>query len=409
MKQAILDRFLRYVQYDTQSAYGQEQIPSTDKQWALARQLQTELLALGLAEVSLDEHCYLMATLPANTDKNIPTIGFIAHIDTAPDFTAAQVRPKVWENYQGQALVLDPEQQIILSPDEFPELLGYQGQTLITTDGQSLLGADDKAGVTEIISAMAYLLEHPEIEHGKIRICFTPDEEVGRGADLFNVEKFGAAWAYTMDSSAVGDLEFENFNAAGAKINIQGKNIHPGYAKDRMVNSIHLAQAFIQRLPAAEVPEKTSGYEGFFHLNSLQGEVDKTVLHYIIRDHDRQRFEARKILLQELVAEFNEQYPGRFQLDLKDQYYNMREKVEPQMEIVELAAQAMRNLGIEPSIKPIRGGTDGARLSFMGLPCPNIFAGGMNFHGRYEYVALESMVLATQTIVEIAKLVAQKA
>lgn len=407
MKKQIIERFLRYVKVDTKSEPGVDKIPSTDKQFVLARQIAEELQRIGLSDVTLDEHCYIMATLPANTDKPLPTIGFVAHIDTSPDFTATGVQPKIWENYDGGDMVLDEKSGIVLSPSEFPELLQYKGQTIITTDGSTLLGADDKSGVTEIVTAMEYLLAHPEIKHGKIRICFTPDEEVGRGADKFDVAAFGADWAYTMDGSDVGELEYENFNAAMAVLKIQGKNIHPGYAKDKMVNSLYIANEFIQSLPADEVPEKTDGYEGFYHLNSIKGNVDYTELVYIVRDHDRAKFEARKQLFQERVQTLNQRHNNRLQLVLTDQYYNMREKVEPVMHIVDIAQRAMEELGIPAKIKPIRGGTDGCRLSYMGLPCPNIFAGGMNFHGRYEYVPVETMIAATQTIVKIVELVAK--
>jgi tripeptide aminopeptidase len=403
MKSRILDRFLRYVKVDTMSEFAVEKIPSTDKQWVLAKQIVEELKEIGLSDVTIDDHCYIMATLPANTDKNIPTIGFVAHIDTSPDFIADKVNPQIWNNYDGGDLVLNKAENIVLQVAEFPELKGYKGQTIITTDGKTLLGADDKAGVTEIVSAMEYLLEHPEIEHGTIRICFTPDEEVGRGADLFDVEKFGAEWAYTMDGSEVGELEYENFNAAYAKVKIQGKSVHPGYAKNKMINSTYLAAEFIQTLPAKEVPEHTQDYEGFYHLNSMEGSVDATELLYIIRDHDREKFEARKKHFASLVEAFNEKHNNCIDLEMKDQYYNMREKVEPVMHIVDIAEQAMKDLDITPKIKPIRGGTDGSRLSYMGLPCPNIFAGGLNFHGRFEYVPLESIELATQVIVKIAE------
>lgn len=408
MKQEILQRFLRYVQIDTQSKIGEERIPSTQKQFDLARLLAQELKDMGMQEVELDENCYIMATLPSNSSKKLPTIGFVAHIDTAPDFTGSNVRPKIWENYDGSDLLLDEEAGIVLSPKDFPKLLECKGQTLITTDGKTLLGADDKAGVTEIVSAMAYLLAHPEIEHGRIRICFTPDEEVGRGADLFDVEKFGADWAYTMDGSTVGELEYENFNAASATVHIQGKNVHPGYAKGKMINALYIAAELMQAFPASERPETTEGYEGFYHLNTMQGHVDACSLNYIIRDHDREKFEARKLYFQEQVDALNSNYADAIRLEIADQYYNMREQIEPVMHIVDLAERALRDLGIEPLILPIRGGTDGSRLSFMGLPCPNIFAGGQNFHGRYEYVTLEAMELATKTIVRIASLLAEE-
>lgn len=404
MKEQILDRFLRYVKVDTQSEFGVEKIPSTDKQFILANQIVEELKAIGLSEVEIDEHCYIMATLPANTDKKIPTIGFVAHIDTSPDFTATGCAPIVWENYDGGDLVLNEKENLVLRTSESPEMVQFKGQTIITTNGLTLLGADDKAGVTEIVSAMEYLINHPEIKHGKIRICFTPDEEVGRGADLFDVEKFGAEWAYTMDGSLPGEIEYENFNAAYAALSIQGKIVHPGSAKDKMISSMHIATEFIQALPADEVPEKTDGYEGFFHLLAINGDVDKTELSYIIRDHDKEKFEAKKVLMQETVDRLNKKHNDCISLTLSDQYYNMAEKVRPVMHIVDLAREAITNLGIEPITRPIRGGTDGSRLSFMGLPCPNIFAGGLNFHSRYEYVALESIVSATETIVEIAKL-----
>ena len=403
MKQNILERFLRYVKVDTMSEFGVDKIPSTDKQWVLANQIVDELKRIGLSDVTIDEHCYIMATLPSNCDRDVPVIGFVAHVDTSPDFKADKVNPKVWEHYNGGDLVLNTEHNIVLRPIEFPELADVKGHTLITTDGTTLLGADDKAGVTEIVSAMEYLLAHPEIKHGKMRICFTPDEEVGRGADLFDVSKFGAEWAYTMDGSALGELEYENFNAAYALVKVQGKSVHPGYAKDKMIKANALAADFIRSMPTAEVPEKTIGYEGFYHLNNMKATVDAAELMYIIRDHDKEKFEVRKKFFAEQVAMFNAKYPGAFTVDMKDQYYNMREKVEPVMHIVELANKAMQELGITPIVKPIRGGTDGSRLSYMGLPCPNIFAGGMNFHGRYEYVSLEVMELATKVIVKIAE------
>ena len=408
MKDKILERFLRYVKVDTMSEFGVDKIPSTDKQWVLAKQIVEELQKLGLSDVTIDDHCYIMATLPTNIDYEVPTIGFVAHIDTSPDFIADKVNPQVWTNYDGADILLNQEMNIQLKTVEFPELLELKGHTVITTDGTTLLGADDKAGVTEIVSAMEYLLAHPEIKHGKIRICFTPDEEVGRGADLFDVEKFGAVWAYTMDGSSMGELEFENFNAAYALLKIQGKSVHPGYAKDKMINSMLMAADFIQSMPKEEVPEKTEGYEGFYHLNNMKGSVDFSELMYIIRDHDMVKFENRKLYFQEQVNLFNQKYNGAFHVEIKDQYYNMREKVEPLMHIVDLASESMKELGIQPNIKPIRGGTDGSRLSYMGLPCPNIFAGGMNFHGRYEYVSLEVMELATKVIVKIVENLAKK-
>lgn len=408
MPNQLLDRFLRYVKIDTQSAYDNAVIPSTPKQFDLAYILRDELLALGLQDVQLNEQCYITATLPANIDYDCPTVGFVAHIDTAPDFTATNVKPQIWENYDGQDIVLNAAHNIVLRVSEFPEIAAYKGHTLITTDGSTLLGADDKAGVAEIMTALAHLIAHPEIKHGKIRICFTPDEEIGRGADGFDVAAFGADWAYTMDGSQLGELEYENFNAASALVHIQGKNIHPGFAKNKMVNAIRIAQDFIAALPQNETPEYTSGYEGFFHLNQLDGTVDSTKLHYIIRDHDRAKFEARKKLFADTVAQLNQKYDNRISSTIKDSYYNMREKIEPVFHIVDIARQAMQALDIEPLTQPIRGGTDGSRLSFMGLPCPNIFAGGMNFHGRYEYVSLQTMQAATMCIVKIAEIVAKK-
>ena len=408
-KQHIINRFISYITIDTESDPNNPAFPSTEKQWDLARQLEKELRSIGMEDVELDDNCYLMATLPSNVDHEVPTIGFVSHIDTSPDFTGANVNPKIIENYDGGDIVLNEEQNIILSPTEFDDLLLYKGQTLITTDGTTLLGADDKAGVTEIVSAMEYLINHPEIKHGKIRICFTPDEEVGKGAHKFDVEKFGAEWAYTMDGSQIGELEYENFNAASAKINIQGKIVHPGYAKDKMINAILLANEFMASLPANEVPEKTEGYEGFYHLHTMNGDVDAASLEYIIRDHDLELFEQRKKAVKQIAKDMNAKL-GRdlISIEIKDQYLNMREKVEPVMHIVEMAKEVMEDLGITPLIKPIRGGTDGSQLSYMGLPCPNIFAGGHNFHGRYEYVPVESIIKATEVIVGIAQKVAQK-
>ena len=409
MKQDIIDRFLSYVTIDTESDPNSDTTPSTEKQWDLARKLAEELKEMGAEDVTIDEHAYVMATIPSNVEHEVPVIGFVSHFDTSPDFTGANVKPQIWENYNGKDIVLNKEKNIILSPNYFEDLLQYKGQTLITTDGTTLLGADDKAGITEIMTAAKYLLEHPEIKHGKIRIGFTPDEEIGRGAHKFNVKKFGAEWAYTMDGSQVGELEYENFNAAGAVVIIKGKIVHPGYAKDKMVNSMYIAQDFINSLPRMETPEHTEGREGFFHLTQIDGKVDETKLQYIIRDHDKEHFEARKEMLQNLAAEINSQYEKEVILvEIKDQYFNMREKVEPVMHIVDIAEEAMKQLNIKPLIKPIRGGTDGSQLSFMGLPCPNIFAGGHNFHGRYEYVPVESMEKATNVIVKIAELTSEK-
>ncbi len=406
-KQKIIDRFVSYITVDTESDPNNPAFPSTEKQWNLARQLEKELKEIGMKEVELDENCYLMATLPSNLDYEVPTVGFVAHIDTSPDFTGKDVKPQFHENYDGKDIVLNKEQNIVLSPSYFEDLLLYKGQTLITTDGTTLLGADDKAGVTEIVSAMEYLIQNPDIKHGKIRICFTPDEEVGKGAHLFDVEKFGAQWAYTMDGSQIGELEYENFNAAGAVVTIEGKIVHPGYAKGKMINSMTIASEFIQKLPANEVPEQTTGYEGFFHLHNMEGDVEKTTLKYIIRDHDMDLFNKRKQLIQDIAKEMNEKLgKDLISVEVKDQYYNMREKVEPVKYIVDIAEDVMKDLGIKPLIKAIRGGTDGSQLSYKGLPCPNIFAGGHNFHGRYEYVPVESLIKATEVVIGIAKKVA---
>ena len=360
-----------------------------------------------MSDVSIDDNAYVMATLPSNIEKKVPIIGFISHFDTSPDFTGANVKPQIIENYNGKDIVLNAEKQIVLSPDYFDDLLKYKGQTLITTDGTTLLGADDKAGITEIVSAMEYLIKHPEIKHGTIKVCFTPDEEIGRGAHKFEVEKFGADWAYTMDGSEIGELEYENFNAAGAVVHIKGKIVHPGYAKGKMINSMYMATDYINSLPRLETPEHTEGYQGFFHLHHIEGKVDETRLHYIIRDHDKQKFEARKQMMVQLANDLNTGYGNEvITVEIKDQYFNMKEKVEPVMHIVDIAEEAMKQLGIKPKIKPIRGGTDGSQLSYMGLPCQNIFAGGHNFHGRYEYVPVESMMKATEVICKIAELTA---
>lgn len=408
-KQHIINRFVSYVTIDTESDPKSETTPSSKKQWDLANKLVEELKAIGMEDVTIDNNAYIMATLPSNVEHEVPTIGFISHFDTSPDFTGANVNPQIVENYNGKDIVLNAEEAIVLSPDYFEDLLLYKGQTLITTDGTTLLGADDKAGITEIVSAMEYLINHPEIQHGPIRVGFTPDEEIGRGAHKFDVEKFGADWAYTMDGSQIGELEYENFNAAGAVVKVKGKIVHPGYAKGKMVNSMYIATEFINSLPRLETPEHTEGYEGFFHLYSIQGEVEETVLEYIIRDHDIQHFEARKEVMVKLTNDINEQYEREvITIDIKDQYFNMKEKVEPVMHIVDIAEEAMKQLGIKPLIKAIRGGTDGSQLSYMGLPCPNIFAGGHNFHGRYEYVPVESMIKATEVICKIAELTAKK-
>ncbi|MGB5263144.1 MAG: peptidase T [Lutimonas sp.] len=405
----ILERFLRYVKIDTQSDPASDSCPSTKKQWDLANSLAKELVDIGLEEVSIDDNAYVMATLPSNIAHKVPTIGFISHFDTSPDFSGTNVNPQIHKNYNGKDIVLNKEENIILSPSYFEDLLLYKGQTIITTDGTTLLGADDKAGITEIVSAMEYLVKHPEIKHGKIRIGFTPDEEIGRGAHLFDVDKFGADWAYTMDGSEIGELEFENFNAASGKVKITGKIVHPGYAKGKMINSMSIASKFIQGLPKNEVPEMTEGYEGFFHLTNVNGDVEGTELKYIIRDHDRELFEKRKKTFADLAVKLNNELKqDLIQVEIKDQYFNMREMVEPVMHIVDIAEEAMKLVGVKPLIKAIRGGTDGSQLSYKGLPCPNIFAGGHNFHGRYEYVPLESMQKATEVIIKIAELTATK-
>jgi tripeptide aminopeptidase len=408
-KQHLIDRFISYVTVDTESDPTSENTPSTKKQWNLANALVAELKKIGMQDVSIDENAYIMATLPSNTDKEVPVIGFISHFDTSPDFTGANVKPQIIENYDGSDIVLNKEQDIILSPSYFDDLLLYKEQTLITTDGTTLLGADDKAGIAEIISAMEYLINHPELKHGTIKVGFTPDEEIGRGAHKFDVKKFGADWAYTMDGSQVGELEYENFNAAGALVTVKGKIVHPGYAKGKMINSMYIATQFINSLPKMETPEHTEGREGFFHLHTINGAVEETKLQYIIRDHDLSHFEARKNVINKLAAELNLQY-GRevISVEIKDQYFNMREKIEPVMHIVKIAEEAMIQANIKPLIKPIRGGTDGSQLSYMGLPCPNIFAGGHNFHGKYEYIPVESMQKAIEVIVNIAQLVAKQ-
>ena len=408
-KEDIIKRFISYVTIDTESDPNSETTPSTKKQWNLANKLAEELEMIGMQDVSIDDNAYIMATLPSNVEHDVPTIGFISHFDTSPDFTGANVKPQIIENYNGEDIILNKAEDIVLSPDYFDDLLLYKGQTLITTDGTTLLGADDKAGICEIVSAMEYLIKHPEIKHGNIKVGFTPDEEIGRGAHKFDVEKFGADWAYTMDGSQIGELEYENFNAAGAVVKIKGKIVHPGYAKGKMINSMYIAQEFINSLPRMETPEHTEGYQGFFHLHNMNGDVEETTLQYIIRDHDKKHFEARKEVMVKLTNELNSQY-GRevITTEIKDQYFNMKVKVEPVMHIVDIAEDAMKQLDIEPLIKAIRGGTDGSQLSYMGLPCPNIFAGGHNFHGRYEYVPVESMIKATEVICKIAELTALK-
>ncbi|WP_242091573.1 peptidase T [Aestuariivivens sediminicola] len=404
-KKDIIKRFVSYVTVDTQSDPKSDTTPSTKKQWDLANLLVKELQSIGMQEVTIDDNAYIMATLPSNIEDDVPTIGFISHFDTSPDFTGADVKPQIFENYHGGDIVLNKAEHIVLSPEYFEDLRQYIGQTLITTDGTTLLGADDKAGICEIVSAMEYLINHPEIKHGKIRVGFTPDEEIGRGAHKFDVEKFGADWAYTMDGSQIGELEFENFNAASAVVKVKGKIVHPGYAKGKLINSMYIATEFINSLPKFETPEHTEGYQGFFHLHHMTGSVEETQLEYIIRDHDAGHFKARKEVMVKLTNELNSQYGKEVVVtEIKDQYYNMREKIEPVMHIVDIAEEAMVQLGIEPIIKAIRGGTDGSQLSYMGLPCPNIFAGGHNFHGRYEYIPVESMIKATEVICKIAEL-----
>jgi len=405
LKDEIIKRFTSYVKVDTQSNEDSQTVPSTPGQLTLLNQLVGELKDIGMEEVTIDENGYVMASLPANTDKDVPTIGFLAHVDTATDFTGTNVNPQIIENYDGKDIVLNEALKVVMSPKDFPNLNNYIGQTLVTTDGTTLLGADDKSGVTEIMTAMNYLIQHPEIKHGKVRVAFTPDEEIGRGPHHFDVEAFNAQFAYTVDGGPLGELEYESFNAASAKITFKGNNIHPGSAKGKMVNSAKIAMEFNSKLPADEVPEKTEGYEGFYHLISINGEVEQTKLYYIIRDFDRDSFNARKETMQKLVQEFQAKYgEDNVVLDLNDQYYNMKEKIEPVKEIVDIASQAMKNLDIEPKISPIRGGTDGSQLSYMGLPTPNIFAGGENMHGKFEYVSVDTMIKATNVIVEIIKL-----
>jgi tripeptide aminopeptidase len=401
----VTERFLHYVSFDTQSSETSAVTPSTDKQMLLAQALKEEIEAMGLTNISLDAHAYLMATLPANTNKIVPTIGFIAHLDTSPDMSGTKVKPRIVEKYDGKEIVLNASENIVLSPATFPELLNHTGEDIIVTDGTTLLGADDKAGIAEIMTAIQYLIDHPEIKHGKIRIAFNPDEEIGMGASKFDVEKFACDWAYTMDGGEVGELEYENFNAASAKITVKGLNIHPGYAKNKMVNAGIIATQFAGMLPSQERPEHTEGYEGFFHLTGMNGTVEEATLSYIVRDHDRNLFEQRLKRLQDVANYLNTIYLERIvQVEIKQQYRNMREIVEPQKHIIELAEKAMLEVGVMPIIRPIRGGTDGAQLSFKGLPCPNIFAGGMNFHGRYEWIPVQSMEKAVQVIVKIAEL-----
>lgn len=402
----LVERFLEYVKYDTQSDETTNLTPSTPGQMVFASYLKDQLTAMGLTEVTLDENGYLMASLEANTSDDVPTIGFIAHLDTSPDMSGHNVRPRIVKGYAGGDIALSDT--VTLSPKQFPELDDYVGQDLIVTDGTTLLGADDKAGIAEIVSAVAYLQEHPEIKHGKIRIAFNPDEEIGLGAHKFDVKRFGAEWAYTMDGGAAGELEYENFNAAVAKVTFKGLNVHPGYAKHKMLNSIRVANQFVIMLPRWETPEHTEGYEGFYHLTGITGDVESTTLTYIVRDHDRDRFERRKKELEHLARKINNEFPDCATIDIRDQYYNMREMIEPVKHVVDIAKQAIADAGVPVKVQAIRGGTDGAQLSFKGLPCPNIFAGGMNFHGRYEYVSIQAMEAAQRTIVAICQRVAQR-
>nr|WGD82051.1 peptidase T [Bacillus subtilis] len=404
MKEEIIERFTTYVKVDTQSDESVDTCPSTPGQLTLGNMLVDELKSIGMQDAAIDENGYVMATLPSNTEKDVPTIGFLAHVDTATDFTGKNVNPQIIESYDGKDIVLNEQLQVTLSPDQFPELSGYKGHTLITTDSTTLLGADNKAGIAEIMTAMDYLIKHPEIKHGTIRVAFTPDEEIGRGPHKFDVKRFNASFAYTVDGGPLGELEYESFNAAAAKITIKGNNVHPGTAKGKMINSAKIAMKLNSLLPADEAPEYTEGYEGFYHLLSIQGDVEETKLHYIIRDFDKENFQNRKETMKRAVEELQNEYgQDRILLDMNDQYYNMREKIEPVIEIVNIAKQAMENLGIEPKISPIRGGTDGSQLSYMGLPTPNIFTGGENFHGKFEYISVDNMVKAVNVIVEIAK------
>ena len=400
----VIERFLKYVTFDTQSDESTGVTPSTPKQMVFAQYLKTELEELGLKDISLDENGYLFATLPSNVNHEVPVVGFIAHMDTSPDMSGENVKPRIVEKYDGKDIPLCAEENIILSPANFPELLDHVGEDLIVTDGHTLLGADDKAGIAEIVGAVAYLIAHPEIKHGDIRIGFNPDEEIGLGAHKFDVEKFGAKWAYTMDGGEVGELEFENFNAAAAKIRVKGRNVHPGYAKNKMINSLLVANEYASLLPANETPGTTEGYEGFYHLIGMEGEVENTVLSYIVRDHDREKFEARKQALLNYAAQLNEKYgEGTVTVELKDQYYNMRQQVEPLMHIIDIAFAAMQEAGVTPKVKAIRGGTDGAQLSFKGLPCPNLGTGGHAFHGVFEHITVEGMDKAVLIVKDIIR------
>lgn len=409
MKQKLINRLITYAKIDTQSNEANDTTPTTEGQMVLAKKLVAELKEIGLSDAAVDDNGYVMATLPANTDKDVPTIGFLAHVDTATDFTGKNVNPQVIESFDGKDIVLNEELDVVLSVDEFPELPSYQGHTLITTDGTTLLGADDKSGVAEIMTAMEYLIEHPEIEHGNIRVAFTPDEEIGRGPHKFDVERFGAEFAYTIDGGPLGELQYESFNAAAAKVTFTGSSVHPGTAKDKMVNSGKMAAEFIQMFPEQEAPEHTEGYEGFYHLISVKGDVESTEVNYIIRDFDKENFEKRKETLETFVSNIKEKYgDASVALEMNDQYYNMRDKIEPVKEIVDIAEQAMKNMAIDPLIRPVRGGTDGSQLSYKGLPTPNIFTGGENFHGKYEYISVDNMEKAAQVIVEISRLFSEQ-
>lgn len=400
----LLNRFLKYVSFHSTSEAGIEKTPSTEKQWNIANYIFNELKSIGLENVSIDENGYVMGFIPSNSSQEIPTVGFISHYDTSPDFSGENVKPKIWKNYEGNDLLLNEVTGFTLKVTEFPELKDHMRETLITTDGTTLLGADDKAGIAEIVTAAEYLLQHPEIKHGRIAIGFTPDEEVGKGADLFDVKKFGAKWAYTVDGGEVGELEFENFNAGGAVISITGKSVHPGSAKGKMINAGLLAVEFASAMPSDETPANTDGYEGFYHLTKITGNVEKAQLQYIIRDHDFKKYESRKAFMKDVSTKLNSKYgEGTFNIEIEDQYFNMKEKIEDKMYIIDIAKTAMEKVGVTPNIKAIRGGTDGSKLSYMGLPCPNIFAGGLNFHGPYEFVPLESMIKATQVIIEISQ------
>jgi len=405
----ITERFLKYVSFDTKSDENTGVTPSTPQQMVFAKYLAEELRQIGLHNVELDENSYLYAVLPSNTDKKVPTIGFIAHLDTSPDMSGKDVQPRIVENYDGGDIILNAEENIVLSPKQFPELQLYVNQPLIVTNGLTLLGADDKAGIAEIVSAMEFFVKNPDVKHGEVRIAFTPDEEIGLGAHKFNVEKFGCEFAYTMDGGEIGELEYENFNAAGAKVIFSGINVHPGYAKNKMRNSMLIANKFIGMLPKNETPAHTEGYEGFYHLTSISGDVEKTTLSYIIRDHDKQLFEKRKVEIQNLVNQINTVFgENTATLELKDQYFNMKEKIEPVMHVIDIAFEAIKQAGVVPKVKPIRGGTDGAQLSFKGLPCPNIFAGGHNFHGKFEFLPIKSMEKAMEVVKNIVKIVETK-